>query len=154
MCDICTRDIFIITKLLLLIELKDTFPKSDLECEDHNNERDQALGSNGKWSVLSSLRCYIPGNEVFTWKAHLCLPVFPSASLASLVAQMVKNLPTMWEDLGSIPGSGRSPGGQNGNPLQYPCLDNCTDRGAWQGTVHGVPKRWTWLAIVVLLFPY
>ena len=43
-------------------------------------------------------------------------------------------------DLGSIPGSGRSPGEGNGNPLQYSCLENPMDRGAWQATVHGVAK--------------
>ena len=43
-------------------------------------------------------------------------------------------------DLGSIPGSGRSPGGGNGNPLQYSCLENPLDRGAWQATVHGVAE--------------
>ena len=43
-------------------------------------------------------------------------------------------------DLGSIPGSGRSSGEGNGNPLQYPCLENPMDRGAWQATVHGVAK--------------
>ena len=42
-------------------------------------------------------------------------------------------------DLGSIPGSGRSPEG-NGNPLQYSCLENPMDRGAWWATVHGVAK--------------
>ena len=41
-------------------------------------------------------------------------------------------------DLGSIPGSGRSPGEGNGYPLQYSCLENPMDRGAWQATVHGV----------------
>ena len=40
----------------------------------------------------------------------------------------------------SIPGSGRSPGGRNGNPLQYSCLENSMDRGAWWATVHGVSK--------------
>ena len=45
---------------------------------------------------------------------------------------MVKNLPAMQEgDMGSIPGSGRSPGGGHGNPLQYSCLENPVDRGAW-----------------------
>jgi len=43
-------------------------------------------------------------------------------------------------DLGSIPGSGRSPGGGNGNPLQYSCLENTMDRGAWRATVHGVTE--------------
>ena len=43
-------------------------------------------------------------------------------------------------DLGSIPGSGRPPGEGNGNPLQYPCLENPVDRGAWWAVVHGVAK--------------
>ena len=46
-------------------------------------------------------------------------------------------------NLGSIPGSGRSPGEGNGNPLQYSGLENPMDRGAWQATVHGVTKSWT-----------
>ena len=49
-------------------------------------------------------------------------------------------------DLGLIPGSGRSPGEGNGNPLQYYCLENPKDRGAWQATVHGVTKSWTRLS--------
>ena len=44
-------------------------------------------------------------------------------------------------DLGSIPGSGRSPGGGNGNPLQYSCLKNSMDRGAWWAIVQGVAKE-------------
>ena len=44
------------------------------------------------------------------------------------------------EDLGSIPELGRSTGGRHGNALQYSCLDNSMDRGAWQATVHGVTK--------------
>ena len=43
-------------------------------------------------------------------------------------------------DPGSIPGSGRSPGEGNGNPLHYSCLENPMDRGAWQATVHGVSR--------------
>jgi len=43
----------------------------------------------------------------------------------------------------SIPGSGRSPGEGHGNPLQYSCLENPMDRGAWWATVHGVTKSWT-----------
>ena len=43
-------------------------------------------------------------------------------------------------DPGSIPGSRRSPGEGNGNPLQYSCLENSMDRGAWQATVHGIAE--------------
>ena len=50
---------------------------------------------------------------------------------------VVKNLPANAGDADSIPGSGRSPGGGHGNPLQYPCLENPMDRGAWWATVHG-----------------
>ena len=50
------------------------------------------------------------------------------------------NPPANAGDVGSIPGSGRSPGEGNGNPLQYSCLGNPMDRGAWQTTVHEVTK--------------
>ena len=53
---------------------------------------------------------------------------------------MVKNPPANAGDAGSIPGSGRSPGGGNGNPFQYSYLGNPMDRGAWWATVHGVAK--------------
>ena len=61
----------------------------------------------------------------------------------SLVAEMVKNLNCNAEDPSSIPGSGRSPGEGSGNPLQYSCLGNPMDRGAWWATVHGIAKSWT-----------
>ena len=64
---------------------------------------------------------------------------------ASLVAQRLKHLPAMRWDPGLIPGSGRSPGEGNGNPLQYSCLENPMDRGVWWAPVHGVAKSWTWL---------
>ena len=53
---------------------------------------------------------------------------------------MVKNLPASTGDVGLIPGLGRSPGGGNGNPLQYSCLKNTMDRGAWWAAVPGVTK--------------
>ena len=59
---------------------------------------------------------------------------------------MEKNLPVNAGDAGLIPGSGRSPGGGNGNPLQYSSLGNPVDKGAWQATVHGIAKRRTWLS--------
>ena len=49
-------------------------------------------------------------------------------------------------DMCSVPGSGRSPGGGNSNPLQYSCLENPMDRGAWQATVHRVKKSQTQLS--------
>jgi len=59
---------------------------------------------------------------------------------------MVKNLPANTGDIrdaGLIPGSGRSPGGGHGNTLQYSCLENPMDRGAWQATIHRAAKSWT-----------
>ena len=61
---------------------------------------------------------------------------------------LVKNLPANAGDTrntGLIPGSERSPGEGNGNPLQYSCLENSMDRGAWWATVHGVTKSQTGL---------
>ena len=54
---------------------------------------------------------------------------------------VVMNLPVNAEDVGLILGLGRSSGEGNGNPLQYSCLGNPMDRGAWQATVHGVTKE-------------
>ena len=65
---------------------------------------------------------------------------------------MVKNLPATAgdiresRDMGSIPGSGRFPEGGHGNPLQYSCVENSMDIGAWQTTVYGVTKSWTGLS--------
>ena len=67
---------------------------------------------------------------------------------ASQVAQWVNNLPAMQEtqtDVGLIPGSGRSPGGEQGNPPQHSCLENPMDRGAWWATVDRFTKSWTGL---------
>ena len=49
-------------------------------------------------------------------------------------------------ELGLIPGSGRPPGEGNGNPLQYSCLENSMDRGAWQAAVYSVAKSWAQLS--------
>ena len=64
------------------------------------------------------------------------------------MAQQVKNLPANAEDardMGLTPGSGRSTGGGNGNPLQYSCLGNPMDRGTWRAKVHKVANSRTWL---------
>ena len=71
-------------------------------------------------------------------------PVWPTQT--ALVAQMAKHLPAMSGDPGSIPRSGRSPGEGNGNPLQYSCLENPMDGGAWWAIVHGVAKNRTGLS--------
>ena len=76
------------------------------------------------------------------------------------VALTVKNPPANAGDLrdaSSIPGLGRSSGEGNGNPLQYPCLENSMDRGAWWTTVHGFAKNWTrfkWFSTHMYIYIY
>ena len=79
------------------------------------------------------------------------------AALTSLVAQTVKASAYKVEDPGLIPGSGRSSGEGNGNPLQYSCLENPMDGGAWQATVRGVARSRTRLSnfttSIILFWP-
>ena len=92
------------------------------------------------------------GIRVYRTKCnHICSPhpVLPPNHLfiwASRVVLVVKNPPANAgnaRDSGSIPGSGRSPGRGNGNPLQYSCLENSMGRGVWRARVHGVTKSGT-----------
>ena len=66
---------------------------------------------------------------------------FPAGSVVKILLANAGNV----RDAGSITGSGRSPGGGHSNPLQYSCLENHMDRGAWWATVHSVTKSWTQL---------
>ena len=98
-----------------------------------------------KISVVSAQFCCEPKttlkkNEVHFWKVKLALFLgFPGGSDSKESASSVK-------DPDSIPGLGWSPGKGNGNWLQYSCLENPMDGGAWQVTVHGVAESWTWLS--------
>ena len=74
-------------------------------------------------------------SDVFTFKYALKFVSFPGGSEVKASASNAGD-----------PGSGRSPGEGNGNPLQYSCLENPMDREAWWATVHGVPKSWTHLS--------
>ena len=69
-----------------------------------------------------------------------------NGGLASLLAQMEKELACNAGELGSTPGLERSPREEKGNPLQYSCLENSMGRGAWWARVHGVAKSWTQLS--------
>ena len=79
-------------------------------------------------------------SDFATWCQGVCYVMlgFPGGSDG-------KESPANTGDLGSIPGSGRSSGGRNGNPLQYSCLENPVDRRAWRAAVHGVTQIQTWL---------
>ena len=86
------------------------------------------------------------GCNFFPLESNLISRQFKPLMGASQVALVVKNPSASAgdiRDMGSIPGSGRSPGEGHGNPLQYSCLENPMDRGAWWATVHGVTKSWT-----------
>ena len=88
---------------------------------------------------------------VFGWPTHVCLHLsegFGEGKMrawACEVGLVVKNPPANTGDIrdtGSILGSGRSPGGGHGNPLQYSCLENPMDRGLWWATIQGVTESW------------
>ena len=83
-------------------------------------------GLEERWKLIDGQRALFNGNP-------RTILGFPHSSLGKESACNAGNL-------GSIPGSGRSPGVGNGNPLQYSCLENPMDRGAWRATVHSVAK--------------
>ena len=112
------------------------------------------------WGAQMSI-CY----STICWREYLCSIVLSLVQcqnqltiifkeVTSLVAQMVKHLAYNVGDLGFIPGSGRSSGEGNGNPLQYSCLENPMDREAWWATVHGVAKSGTWLSDFTFTFTF
>ena len=77
---------------------------------------------------------------------EILLTYSPNDVWASQIALVVKSLPANagdLRDIGLIPESGRFPGEGNGNPLQYPCLENPMDRGVWWATVHGLSESQT-----------
>ena len=90
-------------------------------------------------SIVQRLRSHV---------LYLLSPTWEKTGLPG--GAVVKNLPTRAgeaRELGSIPGLGRSLGVGNGNPLQYSCLENPTDRGVWWATVHGVARSQTQISI-------
>ena len=91
-------------------------------------------------NILSRINMWISNTSVpLTWNYVLINELYKIKAGGSDGKESACNA----GDQGSVPGSGRSPGEGNGNPLQYSCLENSMDRGAWQATVHGVAKSWT-----------
>ena len=80
-------------------------------------------------------------NKISFSKTILLRWLFPGSSLGFPGGSVVKNPPANAGDTDLIPGLGRSPGEENSNPLQYSCLGNPMDRGAWTVTVHGQKSR-------------
>ena len=76
-----------------------------------------------------------------TWIRSLVRETRTRRNQINIGGRVVKNLPANAGDLSWSLGSGRSPGGRNGNPFHYSCLENPTDRGAWWATVHGFTKE-------------
>ena len=104
------------------------------------------------WGFGSKLRCVSTMVYVLDTDTPMSQPhanQFAMVTKAPPVAQLVKNPPASAgdvRDMGWIPGSGRFPGERNGNPLQYSCLENSRDRGAWWAIVHRVATSWIWLS--------
>ena len=111
---------------------------------------------------LMSIESIIPSDHfIFCCPLHLLPSIFPSIRVLRIGGSVVKNLPANTGDAGDsslFPGWGRSPGGGNGNPLQYSCQENPKDREARRATVHGVAKSWTqlhdWTGIVLKIYIY
>ena len=94
-----------------------------------------------KGLVRSATRRYRTTSTLLNKKHETPTGLFTVMSIwASLIAQLVKNLPAMQETQVQFLGSGRSPGEGNGNPFQYSCQENPMDRKAWQATGHGLAR--------------
>ena len=109
----------------------------------------------GMWDLNSPTRdlAHVPciGRQILNhWTTRevpkLITPLIVYKNLGFPSGEVVKDPLAYAEDVGSIPGLGRSPGGGNGNPLQYVCLENPMDRGTWRAAVHGVTKSQTLLS--------
>ena len=94
----------------------------------------------GKPLQLSDIMLIMSENKIYPVSAT-CF--FRETYLGSPGGSNGEESPCHVGDPGSIPGLGRSPGGGHGNPLQYSCLENPMDGGAWKATAHGVTKSWT-----------
>ena len=90
-----------------------------------------------QWSIYLALQvCVIVFTISFRLSSHIWFPGGSDGKKSACSAG----------DLTLIPGLGRCPGERNGNPLQYSCLENSMERGAWWAIIHGVPKSRTWLS--------
>ena len=106
------------------------------------------------WSIIFYFPRFLPPSVVHPFSSGSAITLKCLGSLSSPGGSDGKASVYNAGDLGSIPVLGRSAGEGNGNPLQYFCLENPMDRGAWQATVHGVAKSWTQLSdFTFLSFP-
>ena len=104
------------------------------------------LGSFTSTDPLTLLKKFSSIFTVFRVEPFVLYCSAPIAVEGFLASSVGKESACNSGDLGLIPGSGRSPGEENGNPLQYSCWEKSTYRGAWRATVHGVVKSQTGLS--------
>ena len=102
------------------------------------------LGGRKKTSHLLTDKLYVHVLKRKHWKSYVCISVSIRMGFPSWLSG--KESAYNADDVGWVPGLGRSSGEGNGNPLQYSCLGNPMDRGAWRAAVHGVTKSRTWLS--------
>ena len=106
------------------------------------------------WNVLESVWAVESGSSRALMQGLVWTHLGPLVRFTSEVKKLIgnaKNSPDKAGDMGLIPAWGRSPGRGNGNPLQYSCLGNPMDRGAWWATIHGVTKSQTRLKLLSTL---
>ena len=108
------------------------------------------MGISSSLSLVSTYHFPLKDHSTLgKWRGRKCsYYMYSCISRASQVALVVKNPPANARDIRDtalITGSGRSPGEGHSNPFQYSCLENPTDRGAWQATIHRTTKSQTWL---------
>ena len=113
---------------------------------------DKIFKTNFYWSIVDlqccvSFRCSTSESVSVTYiYIYVYMYVYTHTHMRSPGGSGSKESACNVGDLSSIPGSGRSPGKENGNPVQYSCLENTMDRRAWQATVHRVTKSQTQLS--------
>ena len=140
------------------IQLKNSVERSLGKISEEESPQKRAHKHKGKVRVVNTTtlflgqlwRCLVCQisvhiHKVLAYKVLVILNMFIKAHKGFPVGSVVKNPPASkgaTGDVGLIPGLGRFPGGGNGNPLWYSCLENPMDRGAWWATVHRVLKNW------------
>ena len=119
--------------------------KSERCVHYHNDKvlgREQVGEKSRYWSMVNARRTATTGPNTVSFRViWRYIWGFPGGSVGKESTCSAGDT----EDMGSVAGLGRFPGGGHGNPLQYSCLENPMDRGAWQAIVDRVTKSWTWL---------
>ena len=129
----------LISSEYLIMERRLVLSKQNIQ--DISVDHGKLLHSQNWWkkSHWAALKIYFLFQKLGNFSKDLGLRLL--SEFLAPGGSVVKNLPTKQETRGLIPGSGRPPGVENGNPLQYSCLGNPMNRGAWQATVHGFTKN-------------